>query len=241
MSAEFEREVAARLAAVRERVAAAARRAGRAPDSVTIVGVAKGQPAARVVAAVAASLRDVGESFAQEAKAKLPLVRAELERRGVGPPRFHFVGRLQTNKARLAAELFGCVHSLDRPELARELARRAEAAGRRLRALVQANLSGEPQKGGVAPERLGELLALCRGLPALEVVGLMTVPEAEDDPERARARFAELRALRDTHAREAPGLRELSMGMSADYEVAIEEGATMVRIGTALFGARTAA
>lgn len=231
--------VAERLAALRARVAEAARRAGRAPGEVTIVGVAKRQPAARVVEAVAAGLDCVAESFAQEAREKLPLLRDELARRGLPAPRVHFVGRLQTNKARIVASLCDCVESLDREELAVELARRAEALGRRLAVTLQVNLAGEAQKGGVAPDGLPALLAACEGLPALDVIGLMTVPEAEADPATLRRRFAGLRELRDTAARAGhPGLRELSMGMSGDFELAIEEGATLVRIGTALFGTR---
>jgi pyridoxal phosphate enzyme (YggS family) len=233
--------VAERLAELRARIAAAARRAGRDPAEVTLVGVAKRQPTARIVAAVEAGLRDVGESFVQEARDKLPRLREELARAGLPVPRLHFVGRLQTNKARHAVALFDCIHSLDREPLARELARRAEAAGRRLPVLVQVNVSGESQKGGAAPAQVAELLELCAALPALEVVGLMAVPEEGAAPDLLRRRFAGLRELRDTWARAGHvGLRELSMGMTADFETAIEEGATLVRIGTALFGAREA-
>jgi pyridoxal phosphate enzyme (YggS family) len=232
-------EIAARLGALRERIAAAARRGGRAPEAVTLIGVAKRQPAERVVAAVAAGLADVGENFVQEARAKLPEVRERLAARGIAPPRFHLVGRLQTNKAKLAVSLFDCVQTIDRAELAAELARRAEAAGRRLRALVQVNLSGEPQKGGAAPEALAALLGACAAWPGLELAGLMTVPEETPDEALLRRRFARLRELRDTFAAAGlTGLRELSMGMSADFEIAVEEGATQVRVGTALFGAR---
>jgi pyridoxal phosphate enzyme (YggS family) len=231
--------LAERLAGLRQRIAAAARRAGRAPAEVTLVGVAKRQPAERVVWAVEAGLADVAENFVQEARDKWPAVREALAARGLAPPRFHFVGRLQTNKARIAASLFDCVQSLDRLELARELSRRAEAAGRRLEVLLQLNLGGEPQKGGADPADLEALLGACTALPGLAVAGLMTVPEESADAALLRSRFARLRELRDTLARAGhEGLRELSMGMSADFELAIEEGATQVRIGTALFGAR---
>jgi PLP dependent protein len=231
--------IAARLAALRERIAAAAARAGRSPDEVTLVGVAKRQPAEAVVSAVAAGLRDVGESYAQEAREKIPVVRAALAARGLPAPRFHFIGRLQTNKARIATSLFDCVESVDRAELAAELSRRAAAAGRRLPVLLQVNLSAEARKGGVAPEALPALLAACAELPGLEAVGLMTVPEEGAEASRLRGRFARLRELRDTLAGSGhAGLRELSMGMSADFELAVEEGATRVRIGTALFGPR---
>jgi pyridoxal phosphate enzyme (YggS family) len=233
---------AVRLAALRERIDAAARRAGRAAGEVTLVGVAKGQPAERVAAAVAAGLRDVAENFVQEAREKRGDLERALARGGVPAPRFHLVGRLQSNKARLAIPLFDCVQSLDRAELARELARRAEAAGRRLAVLVQVNVSGEPQKGGVLPGQAAALLEACAALPALEVAGLMAVPEETADADLLRRRFAGLRELRDTLARAGhAGLRELSMGMSGDFEIAVEEGATLVRIGTALFGPREGA
>jgi pyridoxal phosphate enzyme (YggS family) len=150
------------------------------------------------------------------------------------------VGRLQRNKARLVVPLFECVESLDRADLAQELAARATGLGRRLEVLLQVNLSGESQKGGAPAGTLPALLATCAALPALRVTGLMTVPAASPDAEKARPVFARLRALRD-ELRAAPGgaeLSELSMGMSADFEVAIEEGATLVRVGSALFGAR---
>jgi pyridoxal phosphate enzyme (YggS family) len=239
-SASEAHDVAAALAALRARIVAAAQRAGRDPAQIVLVGVAKGQPASRVAEAVAAGLAHVGESFAQEAREEIPRIGAQLARRGVAPPRWHFVGRLQRNKARLVAALFECVESLDRADLARELSARAAALGRTLEVLLQVNISGERQKGGAAPEALAELLGLCATLPALRVAGLMAVPAASEDAETARPAFARLRALRE-ELRAAPGgeqLRELSMGMSADFEVAIEEGATRVRVGSALFGPR---
>jgi len=229
--------VAAALAAVQERIATAARRVGRDPDSVTLVGVSKRVAPERAAEAVLAGLRHLGENYVQEATAK----REALEARGDLPRvRWHMIGPLQRNKAREAVARFDVVESLDRESLARELDRRAEAAGRMLDVLVQVNVSGERQKSGCAPDALGALLATLDTLPRLRVRGLMTVPAAADDPEQARPAFARLRALRDAH-RDAPGgaaLHELSMGMSADFEVAIEEGATLVRVGTALFGPR---
>jgi len=239
-------EIPERVAAVRRRIAAAARRGGRDPAHVTLIGVSKRVGAEGVAAAVHAGLRDLGESYVQEAREKIPAVAARLGSGGGPsggspvPPRWHLVGRLQRNKAREAVALFDAVQSVDRPALARELARRAEAAGRRLPVLLQVDLSGEPQKGGVAPEALEELLELCAALPSLEVQGLMTIPAATDDPEASRPVFARLRELRDA-LRPRPGggaLRHLSMGMSADFEVAVEEGATLVRVGTAIFGPR---
>ncbi len=233
-------EVEERLAAVRERVARAAARAGRRPDEVTLVGVSKRQPAALAAAAVRAGLRDLGENYVQEAAAKIPAVHRDLADGDTLQPRWHFVGRLQRNKAREAVRLFDVVQGVDRDALARELDRRADGDGRTLDVLLQVDLCGEPQKGGTDPAALPKLLALCDALPCLRVVGLMTMPEADPDPERSRPAFRALRALRD-ELRSAPGgraLRELSMGMSADFEIAIEEGATVVRVGTALFGPR---
>lgn len=232
--------VAERLAAVRERIAAAAVRSGRSPDSVTLVGVSKRQPAAAVVEAARAGLRHVGENYVQEALPKLKEVRATLEETGTNPLCWHFIGHLQRNKARVAAPAFDVVETLDRVELGAELDRRAAAAGRRLRALVQVNVSGEAQKAGIAPDAVRELLAASESWPQLEVLGLMTIPEAAEGAEASRPAFARLRSLLD-ELRSAPGgasLRALSMGMSGDFEVAIEEGATIVRVGTALFGPR---
>jgi pyridoxal phosphate enzyme (YggS family) len=232
-------ELEARLAAVQERIARAAARAGRRPEDITLVGVSKRQPAEAVAALVAAGLAHCGENFVQEAREKIPRVAALL---GAGPraPRWHFIGRLQSNKAKLAAELFDVVEAVDRPELAHALDAHAAAAGRTLEVLLQVNVSGEAQKGGAAPEALAALARAVAALPRLRLTGLMTIPAAAERPEDVRPAFARLRELRDGLCRDAGGLTlpELSMGMSADFEVAIEEGATIVRVGTALFGAR---
>jgi pyridoxal phosphate enzyme (YggS family) len=182
----------------------------------------------------------VGESYVQEAVAKLPRVLAQLEAAGTPPPRRHFVGRLQRNKARDAVRWFDVIQSVDRAALAQEIGRRAEAAGRDLDVLLQVNLAGELQKAGAPPEALPELLGVCAAQRRLRVVGLMTLPPASPDPEQSRPFFARLRALSDDLRRSEAGadLVQLSMGMSADFEVAIEEGATLVRVGTALFGPR---
>jgi len=229
----------ARLAEVRERIAQAAARAGRRSEEITLVGVAKRKPAEAVAAAAAAGLAHVGENFVQEARTKIPRVAALLGTRAEAL-RWHFVGRLQTNKAKLAATLFDAVESVDRAELALALARHAESAGRTLDVLLQVNLSGEPQKGGAVPGDLPALAAAVRACASLRLLGLMTVPAASADPEASRPAFARLRELRDALCRAAGGLTlpALSMGMSADLEVAIEEGATIVRVGTALFGPR---
>jgi len=233
-------EIAGRIAAVRERIARAAERAGRAAESIRLIGVAKRVPAERVAAAVRAGLGDVGENYVQEARAKLPEVRALLERTGHNPPKWHFIGQLQRNKAGAVASDFDAVQTVDRERLGRDLDRRAASAGRTLEVLLQVDLSGESTKGGVAPDALGALLAAASGWPQLRVRGLMAIPAAAATPESARPAFARLRAIGLALQREPGGeqLDELSMGMSGDFEVAIEEGATMVRIGTAIFGAR---
>ena len=236
-------DVAARLAAVRERIARAAERAGRDPRQVTLVGASKGQPAGLVVAAVRAGLGALGESYVQEALPKLAQVAGELATAGLALPRRHFIGRLQRNKVRQAVPVFDVFETLDRASLGEELERRAAAAGRSLDVLIQVSLCGEPQKGGVEPAGLGELLERSRAWRHLRVVGLMTVPALGPDAETARPVFAKLRDLAESlrGAPGADGLRELSMGMSDDFEVAVEEGATWVRVGTALFGPRARA
>jgi pyridoxal phosphate enzyme (YggS family) len=225
--------VAERLAALRGRIDAAARRAGRDPAAVRLVGAAKQQPLERVAAAVRAGLRDVGENYVQQAIA----ARAALED-ALGPAlaaalRWHAIGHLQRNKARDAVACFDWIHSVDSAALAGEIARRAAACGRSPTLLLQVNLSGEATKSGVAEDALPALLDAVRALP-LRVAGLMTMPAPDPDPERSRPAFAKLRTLA-----ERAGLAELSMGMSDDFEVAVEEGATLVRIGAALFGPRS--
>ena len=221
-------DIRANLERVRERVAKAAERAGRRPADVLLIGVSKTVEAERIAQAVAAGVRALGENRVQEARAKI----AELGR----PVPWHLVGQLQTNKAKEAVDLFDVIHSLDRLELARELDKRARGRGRPVEALVQVNVAGEASKGGVAPEGLGDLLDAVTKLDHLRVLGLMAIPPEARDPADARVWFRTLAKLGERH-----GLRELSMGMSGDFEVAIEEGATMVRVGTAIFGPRPAA
>jgi pyridoxal phosphate enzyme (YggS family) len=232
--------LASRLAVVRERMAAAARRAGRSPEEVTLVGVAKGAPAEKIAEAVEAGLEHVGENYVQEARAKLPELRARLEALGLPLPCLHFVGRLQRNKALEVARDFVVVESVDRVELGAELERRAAEAGRELRILLQVNPDAEAAKGGAAPEALPALLAESAAWKHLRVAGLMAIPAPLPAPEASRAAFARLRELALALRRQPGGgsLRELSMGMTADFDVAIEEGATSVRIGTAIFGPR---
>lgn len=226
-------EVAGRLADARRRIAAAAARAGRQPEDVTLVAVTKTVPAPLVRAAAAAGQTVFGENRVQEALAKAPIV-------GPGVS-WHLIGHLQRNKAKAAAGLFAVVESLDSVELAEELDRRAGEQGRRLRVLVQVKLSEEATKSGVAPEAAPLLLERAAGLPHLELTGLMTIPPPPRRPEDSRPWFARLRELRerwDGVCCPSGTLRDLSMGMSADFEVAIGEGATIVRIGSVLFGPR---
>jgi hypothetical protein len=218
-------DIEANVARVRERIARAAERAGRRADDVLLIGVSKTVDAARIRAAVAAGVTALGENRVQEAKAKI----AELGR----PAAWHLIGHLQTNKVKDALALFDVVHSLDRVELAREVERRAAPAGQVVEALLQVNVAAEPSKGGVAPDAVGDALDVIGKLGHVRVRGLMTIPPEVERAEDARPWFRRLRELAERH-----GLRELSMGMSGDFEVAIEEGATMVRVGTAIFGPR---
>lgn len=230
-----------RLTSVRERIAAAASRVGRKAEEITLLGVAKRKRPELIVAAVRAGLRDLAENYVQEAAAKIPAVNEELEAAGFAAPRWHFVGQLQRNKARDVVRLFDVVACVDREALGAELERRASLEDRRLDALLQVDVSGEPQKGGVDPSALPALLEASTHWPRLRVVGLMSVPAATEDPEDSRPAFARLRALRDQLRGEPGGehLSELSMGMTGDFEIAIEEGATIVRVGTAIFGPRS--
>ena len=227
--------IADRVAAVRERIARAAARAGRDPGEITLVAVSKTHPPQAVHDAFAAGVRDVGENRVQEAEGKAAAL-ADLGGRGL---RWHLVGHLQSNKAKKAAALFDCVHSVDGAEIGRRLGEAATAAGRELRALVQVDLAAEETKFGLDESRLFPVLESLRGLSAVTLVGLMILPPYEEDAERVRPYFRRLRALRDRARQE--GLiagAELSMGMSHDLEVAVEEGATLVRVGTAIFGER---
>jgi hypothetical protein len=212
--------VAASIDAVRARIAAAARRAGRREDAVRLVAATKTVPAARLHAALAAGLVDLGENRAQELLAKAPELAAD-----PAPPRWHFLGALQRNKVRPLAPWVVCWQSVDRPELGPVLARHAPGAT----VLIEVNLAGEPQKSGCATGGAASLRDELAGL-GLTVAGLMAVPPAAEDP---RPWFAALRELGDRL-----GVAELSMGMTDDFEVAVEEGATIVRVGRALFGDR---
>jgi PLP dependent protein len=226
-------DLAARLASVRETIGAAAERSGRSANEVTIVAVTKTYPAAAVLAAREAGLADVGENRVQELAEKVEAVGRDMVT-------WHLIGHLQRNKARRALPSFDLLHSLDSTRLARELSDAAMAAGTTTRALVQVNASGEETKSGFALEELVEALGAICELPGLRVEGLMTMAPFTDDQAVIRRSFAATRAARDDAARQIPAFagERLSMGMSNDYEVAVEEGSTLVRLGTVLFGAR---
>ncbi len=219
-----------RLADVRETIDRSLTRAGRS-HSVTIIAVTKTHPADAVRQALAAGLRDVGENRVQEALEKQDALS------GVDV-RWHLIGSMQRNKARLAAGRFALIHSVDRTDLAAEIARRVPG-GERQPVLLQVNCSAEPQKGGVEPDLLPRLVDDVLALPALELKGLMTMAAFDAPEAELRQTFSLLRRLRDEAERQGASLPELSMGMSGDYPIAVEEGATLVRLGTVLFGERT--
>jgi PLP dependent protein len=223
--------LAENLESVCARIAAACARAGRSPEAVRLLAVSKTCGPEAVRAAAAAGQRLFGENRVQEAAAKIPECPGRLE--------WHLIGHLQSNKAALAARLFDWVHSVDSVKLLEALDRQAGEAGRRLQVLVQVNVSGERSKSGLAPDAVPELLGRSNGLRNVQVRGLMTIPPLTEDPEKARPHFRALRELRDRWAAETGmDLEELSMGMTHDLEVAIEEGATFVRVGTGIFGER---
>ena len=216
---------------VRERIAAACAAAGRDPEGVALVAVSKTQPPEAVREAADCGLRVFGENRVQEAGFKIPLCPGHLD--------WHLVGHLQANKARPAVRLFSTIHSIDSVDLLRRIDAIAGEEGRRPRVLLEVNVSGEGSKNGMRPDDVPAALEAANGLRCIEVAGFMTMPPYCEDPERARGFFRTLRGLRDRCAA-ATGfaLPELSMGMSMDFEVAIGEGATLVRVGTDLFGAR---
>ncbi len=225
-------EIAARLTAVRERIARAANRVNRDPAAVRLVLASKTQPPEAIRAAYAAGAREFGENYVQEAATKQDAL-ADLQ--DLEELRWHLIGHLQTNKARDAASRFALIHSLDSARLGLALGRARPAP--RVRVLIEVNAAGEASKSGVAAADLERLIEETRA--TVEILGLMTIPPPASDPERSRSHFVALRATRDRLAA-ATGLAlsELSMGMTDDFEVAIEEGATIVRVGRAIFGER---
>lgn len=226
-------DIAQNLAEVRARIEAAAARAGRDPAGVQLVAVTKNTTVEEIEAALAAGVRVIGENRVQEAREKYREIGDRAE--------WHLIGHLQTNKARTAVEIFQMIHSVDRLEVAVELDRRARALDRRLDALVEVNIAGEATKSGVEPEEAPALVRAAASLEGLRIRGLMCMAPLVEDQEEARPYFRRLRRLaREIEAQHISGatMEDLSMGMSNDFEVAVEEGATMVRIGTAIFGAR---
>ena len=216
-------DLAQRLADVKSRIARAAAKAGRDPAGITLVAVTKVFPSSAIRDAYAAGLRDFGENYVQEFEEKFPDV-CELN-----DARFHLIGHLQSNKAKRAAEIFQSIQTVDSPKLAARL----DAAGAPLEVMIEVKLSPEQAKQGAAPEELPELIDAIRDTTHLRLLGLMTMPPWSENAEESRPYFRRLRELAELHE-----LSDLSMGMSHDLEVAIEEGATYVRVGTALFGKR---
>ena len=212
-----------RLWEVRSRIERAAARGGRRAEDITLLAVTKIFPASAIQEAYAAGLRDFGENYVQEFEGKF----AEVSR--LEGARFHLIGHLQSNKARRAAEIFQVIETLDSAKLARRL----DEGGRPLEVMLEVKLSQEQAKSGADPAEIPALIEVLAGCPRLRLTGLMTMPPWSDDPEASRPWFRRLRELAERH-----GLRHLSMGMSHDLEVAIEEGSTEVRVGTALFGPR---
>ena len=219
--------VQSRLTAIQARIARAAGEAGRKAEEIALVAVSKRQPEDRIDEALAAGHRRFGENRVQDAQARWPRRRA-----GYPDLRLHLLGPLQTNKARDAVALFDVIESLDRPKLAKALAAAIEAEGRRPALFIQVNTGAEPQKSGVAVDGLGGLLEQCREGFGLEIAGLMCIPPIDDPPAPHFALLAELAARH--------GLPQVSMGMTGDFETAVHQGATEVRVGTAIFGAREA-
>jgi len=221
-----------RVARVLERVARASARSGRSPGSIRLVAVSKTHPVERVGEAYQAGLRVFGENYIQEAEEKV---------RAFPDAEWHLIGKLQANKVKKAVSLFGWIQAVDSPRLLADISRRCVEAGKTLPVLIEVNLAGEGSKAGVPPDALADLLSSAAGLPGVRVRGLMAVPPMTEDPEESRPYFVRLRELLGRYASlggAAGEMTELSMGMSSDFEAAIEEGATVVRVGTAIFGSR---
>lgn len=225
--------IAENVRRVKERLALAAERAGRRPEEVKLIAVTKNVPVEAIRAALAAGVRAVGENRVQEAQQKVAVLGKGVE--------WHFIGHLQTNKVKYLVDWADLIHSLDRLRLAEELEKQGARTGRKWDVLVQVNLTGEASKFGLAPQEVRPFLEKVVAFPHLRVVGLMTIGPLTHDPEETRPVFRRLREFAAELAAEGwPGVKmeHLSMGMSSDFEVAVEEGATMVRVGTAIFGPR---
>ena len=225
--------IADNLASIQERISKAALRADRDPAAIRLVAVSKTVSTESIREAIAAGVTTLGENYVQEARNKIARIGKQVE--------WHFIGHLQSNKARSAVDLFSMIHSVDRLSLAEALNQEANKQGKFLPVLIQVNIAGEESKSGINPQETLQLLERIAGLQHLSVLGLMTMPPWFEDPEDARPHFNALRKLREELANKkihGVSLQELSMGMSGDFEVAIEEGATLVRVGTAIFGPR---
>ncbi len=224
------------LQKLKSRIAEAAQRSGRRPEDVRLLAVTKTVSMDRIREAISSDQRLFGENYVQEAAKKLESLGGLYHE-----TTWHFIGHLQRNKAKLAVQLFDCIETVDNLKLARALDRHAKAAGKRLSVYIQVNVARDPMKSGLSPEELPIFLTQAAELSGIDICGLMTMPPWEQEPESLRPWFRALRDLRDemnVGLGHSQGLRELSMGMSQDFETAIEEGATVVRIGTALFGQR---
>ncbi|PKN88082.1 MAG: YggS family pyridoxal phosphate-dependent enzyme [Deltaproteobacteria bacterium HGW-Deltaproteobacteria-1] len=226
-------DIVSNIMIIRQRMAAAAERSGRDPGDIQLMAVSKTVPPERIREAADAGITLFGENYVQEAREKIPVVGQDVS--------WHMIGHLQTNKVKYVVNLFDWIHSVDRFELAQELDKRATQNQRTLKVLIEVNVSGETSKNGMEPSQILEFVRQISVLPNLDVQGLMTMPPYSDNPENARPCFIALRNLRDEIAGTGiPGIHmnELSMGMTDDFEVAIEEGATIIRVGRAIFGER---
>jgi PLP dependent protein len=229
----METDISANINKIKQRIAVAAARAGRDPYSIKLMAVTKTIAPERIRQAIEAGATLLGENYVQEAKEKIAVIGNSAQ--------WHMIGHLQTNKAKYAVRLFDCIHSVDRLELAQELDSRARASDSKMNILVEVNVSGEQTKNGIAAAKAADLIKSLSQLGNLSVLGLMTMAPYSDNPENSRPYFKALRHLRNDILREGiAGVRmeELSMGMTDDFEVAIEEGSTLVRIGRAIFGDR---
>lgn len=225
-------EIEKNLSQVRERMERAAARVGRDPGEIRLIAVSKTVPIERIKEAIAAGAMIFGENYVQEARHKIE----EIGRTGI---QWHFIGHLQTNKAKYAVKLFDLIHSVDSIKVARALDTRAAAEGKVMDCLIEANISQEESKFGITSEHTLTLAQEMTKLKNISLKGLMTMPPYFDDPESSRPYFIALRQLKEAIARDGIPLSELSMGMTTDFEVAIEEGATIVRVGRAIFGERS--
>jgi pyridoxal phosphate enzyme (YggS family) len=229
----METDISSNISLIRQRIEAASARSGRDPQSVRLMAVSKTVALERIREALEAGITLLGENYVQEAREKIPAIGHAAE--------WHMIGYLQTNKVKYVVNLFDWIHSVDRLELARELDKRAGQSNRRLNILIEVNVSGEESKNGMEPDAALELVRQVSLLPNISVRGLMTMPPYSDNPENSRPYFQALRKLRDEISAAAiPNIRmdELSMGMTDDFEVAIEEGTTIIRVGRAIFGKR---